>query len=572
MGSPQAQSPGRILCLAVCAFGLLLPATAHAAPEWVATYPAPNGEAENVLLGPDGSIYASGFFYGQTAGAIILRYSPSGQRLWSVQNTNIWRVEPFRPIPMTAVDSGGGVRMAGSWTGATNQLVLASYSAEGAFLWERRSIENFESRPQAIAVDTLSNTIVVGRSADVGGYEGLIHKYSSDGTLLWKRTYSREQPSFGPAHSVVVLSNNDILVGVVGSGGTGVIKFNPAGDLLWAAHAGGDGLPLELQVDRAGNIIIATGDDFYGDSLIKLNSNGQVLWRASLRDHAPSYHIPWFERPKMALDAAGNIYVAGNARLLVGIGEPVGLLVTKFDPTGRREWSSRFWGPIGDAAAGISADETGISIGSFAPVRYNHQGVEIWRETYESGSQARSMVADGTGGIYVHGGGNPLLTVKFQPQISSLLPAIISQPQHLDVLFGDNALFSVQAGNGPHTFQWRRDGTPIVGATNPSLQLTGIDLSDARSYSVIVSNAHGFVVTPDAQLTVYFPDPTIRARKTPTGLELTLQAWPGRTYRLQRRTTVGPWTDLQTFTPQSPTTTFTDNTSSQRAFYRLVTP
>jgi len=68
-------------------------------------------------------------------------------------------------------------------------------------------------------------------------------------------------------------------------------------------------------------------------------------------------------------------------------------------------------------------------------------------------------------------------------------------------------------------------------------------------------------------------EPFLRARKTAAGFELIVQAYPGRLCRLQRATTLGTWTDFQAFTPQTETTTFTDNNpSSQGAFYRVVSP
>jgi hypothetical protein len=68
-------------------------------------------------------------------------------------------------------------------------------------------------------------------------------------------------------------------------------------------------------------------------------------------------------------------------------------------------------------------------------------------------------------------------------------------------------------------------------------------------------------------------EPTLRARKTGAGVELTVQAYPGQTYRLQRATTLGTWSDFQTFTPHAETTTLIDsNASSSGAFYRIVGP
>lgn len=67
-------------------------------------------------------------------------------------------------------------------------------------------------------------------------------------------------------------------------------------------------------------------------------------------------------------------------------------------------------------------------------------------------------------------------------------------------------------------------------------------------------------------------EPSLRARKAGPAVELTVQAYPGQTYRLQRASTLGAWTDFQTFTPQTESATFTDSNTSQSAFYRIVPP
>src|SRR5207244_3378225 len=43
----------------------------------------------------------------------------------------------------------------------------------------------------------------------------------------------------------------------------------------------------------------------------------------------------------------------------------------------------------------------------------------------------------------------------------------------------------------PPTFQWRKNGVNISGATNDLLKLAAIQLSDSGSYSVIIANGAG---------------------------------------------------------------------------------
>ena len=67
---------------------------------------------------------------------------------------------------------------------------------------------------------------------------------------------------------------------------------------------------------------------------------------------------------------------------------------------------------------------------------------------------------------------------------------ITSDPQPLTRLAGDLAVFSVQAtGSGSLTFQWRKNGADIPGATSQGLVLNPVAAGDAATYSVAVSDA-----------------------------------------------------------------------------------
>src|SRR5207245_11066514 len=60
----------------------------------------------------------------------------------------------------------------------------------------------------------------------------------------------------------------------------------------------------------------------------------------------------------------------------------------------------------------------------------------------------------------------------------------------------------VAAGTAPLSYQWRKDGGRLAGATQSSLTLTNFQESDAGSYDVVVSNAWGSVTSAVALLSV----------------------------------------------------------------------
>ncbi len=87
--------------------------------------------------------------------------------------------------------------------------------------------------------------------------------------------------------------------------------------------------------------------------------------------------------------------------------------------------------------------------------------------------------------------------------VSAALPSIPFQPQGREVILHEPAAFGVIAhGTAPLSYQWRKDGVPIIGATDDQIVLAHAQFSDAGLYSVVISNPEGSVTSVDAALTV----------------------------------------------------------------------
>jgi len=82
-------------------------------------------------------------------------------------------------------------------------------------------------------------------------------------------------------------------------------------------------------------------------------------------------------------------------------------------------------------------------------------------------------------------------------------PTLTTPPQAQTVVAGASATFSVVASGSSLGYQWIRDGAAIAGATSASLT-TGVltEADSGASYSVIVYNGAGAVLSPLAVLTV----------------------------------------------------------------------
>ncbi|MBL9195291.1 MAG: immunoglobulin domain-containing protein [Opitutaceae bacterium] len=87
---------------------------------------------------------------------------------------------------------------------------------------------------------------------------------------------------------------------------------------------------------------------------------------------------------------------------------------------------------------------------------------------------------------------------------TSPVPATITeQPVATTVNAGQPASLSVAAfGSAPLTYQWRRNGVDIAGATSSSLSFTQTTSADGGEYTVVVANGAGTVTSAAAVLTI----------------------------------------------------------------------
>ena len=86
---------------------------------------------------------------------------------------------------------------------------------------------------------------------------------------------------------------------------------------------------------------------------------------------------------------------------------------------------------------------------------------------------------------------------------SDASPVITTQPVSQAVALGANVTFTVVATGSPTpTYQWRKNGTAINGATNASYTIANVGSADLASYNVVVANSVDGVPSSAAILTL----------------------------------------------------------------------
>jgi hypothetical protein len=151
------------------------------------------------------------------------------------------------------------------------------------------------------------------------------------------------------------------------------------------------------------------------------------------------------------------------------------------------------------------------------------------------------------------------------------VPVITAQPRGQVGYWGKIVTLTVTAaGTTPLSYQWLKNGTPVVGASGSSLVLTNLQLTDAGNYSVVVTNAYGSITSSNAYLTM-----------NPAGVSLalysgvTIDGVVGLTYGIQYSTDLSNtngWRGMANVTLSTPTELWFDlqPASQPQRYYRVV--
>lgn len=181
-----------------------------------------------------------------------------------------------------------------------------------------------------------------------------------------------------------------------------------------------------------------------------------------------------------------------------------------------------------------------------------------------------AMVSPGPDQLVI---GGTFATVSGQPRsglarLGTPLPTITRQPSDLAAAAGANVTLTVVANTTANvTYQWRRNGTALTGATAATLTLANIQSADAGTYTVVVTNPFGSTTSAPATLTLGSPPNAAtlalttapQSQHTAAGTRATLSAaaaGPSLVYQWKKDGVALPAATAATYT--IPTTTAAD--------------
>ncbi len=404
-----------------------------------------------------------------------------------------------------ALDSAGNVIVTGyaKNTGTNYDFLTIKYTPDGNTVWTQTYSHpgSYVDFTASLAVDANSDIIVAGYTYTATDYDGLIIKYTSGGSQLWAKSYNHSDSTTDCFYDVAVDANRNIYAVGEKNGDCLIVKYTPDGNFAWARTYGtinGWDILYRIAIDNNGDVYAcgeSTGIGTNQDCLmVKYSPAGDLLWTKTYNGSGNG----WDLLEAIAIDSAGDIYVTGSVETVTDSD----YITMKYTPDGNTSWTALYSGtrPEGwDEAYAITVTSDGnVAItgysesptsGDSATVKYNFQtGAVLWTARYngagDSIDYAEAITADSRGNVYVLG-----------------RSAEGSSIDYLTICYGSNGTEMWRMNyNGPAS---QTDiGTAIIVDGNAAVYVTGYSMDSNGTYDYATIKYTPYYGTGDADTSI----------------------------------------------------------------------
>ncbi|MBA7701377.1 hypothetical protein ES703_110113 [subsurface metagenome] len=317
----------------------------------------------------------------------LVKYNSNGELQWN----RSWGKEGDNPFNRVIIDSQNNIYITGrtrNITGNTDAIYLIKFNSSGDLQWDYIWCGDGESYIAAIALGSLSNIYLTGRTRNITGNTDAIYliKFNSSGDLQWNHTwgYSNTQVLSKIAinntghlqwsHTLsgidyaripqIAIDSLDNLY-ILGSNYSiekmdlHLMKYDPTGIQLWSHiwRRTPRVFDMKIAIDSSDSICIGGDirgnslDDEWGDIfLVKYNNLGVRLWNQTWDKYNYDEFID------ITTDSKNNIYLAGNVILLITSRSD--MVILSYDSSGTLNSYTNWGGDENDVATGIALDSS----------------------------------------------------------------------------------------------------------------------------------------------------------------------------------------------------------------------
>lgn len=238
--------------------------------------------------------------------AVTIKYDTNGNLLWTdyrvITNTV---TEAF----FVATNANNDVLTLWSSSGISH---LTKLDAVGAHQWTiNLSLFNLaQTAEKTILINDNNEIYVLGnRFFPTSFTDIVIHKYDTDGNLLWNDTFNSGTGIHDNIQTCGLDPTGDIII--LGDAGLEytVLKYNEAGEQIWSyiSSVETNPSPENLSIDTEGDIYVCVSDGVEGTIKKHQNSNGSVLLGYTYLNTAYSHT----DIEHLAVDSANKLIASG---------------------------------------------------------------------------------------------------------------------------------------------------------------------------------------------------------------------------------------------------------------------